>query len=159
MRNSTPANRRRARRGDVRIRGDSTSTMSRENLRWKKDFWGLGLGLLPGARGSVGVFGSSPVIHDGMVIIQADVQERILSRRIRRGKRAKSYGRLRRTDVPTWSSPVVHVGFRGSPQVVVNGFRHMGGYDLATGEEIWRMAGGGDIPVPTPVVLGGSGVF
>jgi outer membrane protein assembly factor BamB len=36
--------------------------------------------------------------------------------------------------------------------LVVNGWKHMGGYDLRTGEEIWRMSGGGDCPVPTPVV-------
>ena len=31
----------------------------------------------------------------------------------------------------------------------------MGGYDLRTGEEIWRMSGGGDCPVPTPMVGNG----
>jgi outer membrane protein assembly factor BamB len=31
----------------------------------------------------------------------------------------------------------------------------MGGYDLETGKELWRMSGGGDIPVPTPVVAHG----
>ena len=36
--------------------------------------------------------------------------------------------------------------------MVVNGFKHRGAYDLNTGEEIWRMSGGGDIPVPTPIV-------
>jgi outer membrane protein assembly factor BamB len=37
----------------------------------------------------------------------------------------------------------------------VNGWKHIGAYDLATGREIWKMAGGGDIPVPTPVIGGG----
>jgi outer membrane protein assembly factor BamB len=31
----------------------------------------------------------------------------------------------------------------------------MGGYDLGTGEEIWRLSGGGDCPVPTPMVWHG----
>jgi outer membrane protein assembly factor BamB len=31
----------------------------------------------------------------------------------------------------------------------------MGGYDLATGKENWRLSGGGDCPVPTPVVWNG----
>ena len=39
----------------------------------------------------------------------------------------------------------------GRTQVIVNGFKHVGGYDLATGKELWRMNGGGDIPVPTPL--------
>ena len=33
----------------------------------------------------------------------------------------------------------------------------IGGYDLKTGQEIWRMSGGSDIPVPAPVV--GDGVI
>ena len=40
-------------------------------------------------------------------------------------------------------------------QVVVNGWKHIGGYDLETGKEVWRMTGGGDIPVPTPIAAQG----
>jgi outer membrane protein assembly factor BamB len=62
--------------------------------------------------------------------------------------------RTPRNDVPTWSTPTVHaVG--GRTQVVVNGMRHAGAYDFETGKEIWRLSGGGDIPVPTPVVHDG----
>jgi outer membrane protein assembly factor BamB len=57
-------------------------------------------------------------------------------------------------EVPTWGTPAVHV-VGGVPQVVVNGWKHIGGYDLRTGREVWRMAGGGDIPVPTPVIHDG----
>jgi outer membrane protein assembly factor BamB len=61
--------------------------------------------------------------------------------------------RSERDDVPTWSTPTVHA--RGDDaQLIVNGLRHIGGYDLATGERIWWMTGGGDIPVPAPVVAG-----
>jgi outer membrane protein assembly factor BamB len=41
--------------------------------------------------------------------------------------------------------------------VVVNGWKHIGAYDLSTGREIWKIKGGGDIPVPTPVM--GSGLI
>jgi outer membrane protein assembly factor BamB len=34
----------------------------------------------------------------------------------------------------------------------VNGWHHIGAYDFNTGREIWKLTGGGDIPVPTPVV-------
>ena len=40
-------------------------------------------------------------------------------------------------------------------QLIVNGYRHIGGYDLRTGKELWRLQGGGDIPVPTPLVANG----
>ena len=36
--------------------------------------------------------------------------------------------------------------------MIVNGYKHIGGYDLETGEEIWSLVGGGDIPTPTPIV-------
>ena len=39
--------------------------------------------------------------------------------------------------------------------MVVNGWKHIGGYDLKTGKELWRLKGGGDIPVPTPVYQDG----
>ena len=53
--------------------------------------------------------------------------------------------------MPTWSTPTVAVR-GGRTQVVVNGFKHIGGYDFETGKELWKMTGGGDIPVPTPIV-------
>jgi len=37
---------------------------------------------------------------------------------------------------------------------VVNGWKHIAGYDFETGKELWRMKGGGDIQVPTPVFAG-----
>jgi hypothetical protein len=59
-----------------------------------------------------------------------------------------------REDVPTWSTPTVHVGEKQT-QIIVNGFKHIGGYDFKTGKELWKISGGGDIPVPTPVVAHG----
>ena len=44
-------------------------------------------------------------------------------------------------------------------QILVNGWHHIGAYDFANGEEIWTLDGGGDIPVPTPVVAGGLAYF
>ena len=40
----------------------------------------------------------------------------------------------------------------GTHLVALFGSEGLYGYDLATGRELWRMAGGGDIPTPTPVV-------
>ncbi len=39
--------------------------------------------------------------------------------------------------------------------MIVNGYKHIGAYELSSGEELWRLTGGGDIPVPTPVVSDG----
>jgi len=120
---------------------------------WKKDLGTLDSGFfrVPDAQWG---FGSSPVIHDGTVVVQADVQKGsfLAAYDVATGKER---WRTERSDVPTWSTPTVHVdGARA--QVVVNGYRHVGGYDLATGKELWRMAASGDIPVPTPYVVDGK---
>jgi outer membrane protein assembly factor BamB len=62
--------------------------------------------------------------------------------------------RTPRRDVPTWSTPSL-VAAAGRTQIAVNGWHHTGGYDFATGRELWKLAGGGDIPVPTPIAAHG----
>jgi outer membrane protein assembly factor BamB len=98
-------------------------------------------------------FASSPIIYSNRVFVQCDVLTNgfVAALDVADGKEV---WRTRRDDTATWSTPNVCVeGPR--PQLVVNGWKHMGGYDLRTGEEIWRMSGGGDCPVPTPVVWNG----
>jgi outer membrane protein assembly factor BamB len=63
----------------------------------------------------------------------------------------KEVRKVERDEVSTWSSPNIYEK-NGQTQILVNGYRHMGGYDFETGTEIWKMSGGGDAPVPTPVV-------
>jgi outer membrane protein assembly factor BamB len=115
---------------------------------WTKDFGVLDSGYyqVPEAQWE---FGSSPIIHDGKVIIQADVQNNsfLAALDVRDGR---EIWRTARSDVPTWSTPAV-MGAPGREQIVVNGWKQTGGYDFRTGKEIWRLNGGGDIPVPTPV--------
>ena len=123
------------------------------NLQWKKDFGVLDSGFFMVKTAQWG-FGSSPVIHDGKVVVQADVQENSFLA-VLDLETGEEIWRTGRDDVPTWSTPTLLPVAGGATQVVVNGFRHVGGYDFATGEEIWRMAGGGDIPVPTPVAAHG----
>ena len=122
------------------------------NLVWKKDLGVLDSNffLVPEAQWG---FASSPVIHGDVVIVQCDVRENsfIAAFRVQDGK---ELWRTPREDVPTWSTPTVHEE-KGRRQVIVNGYKHIGGYDLETGDELWRMTGGGDIPVPTPVVSEG----
>jgi hypothetical protein len=72
---------------------------------------------------------------------------------VRREGRPRSLARFA-ADVPTWSTPTIHQ-VNGQTQILVNGMRHVGAYDFKTGKEIWKLSGGGDIPVPTPVVSDG----
>jgi outer membrane protein assembly factor BamB len=121
-------------------------------LIWKKDFGVLDSGfyMVPDAQWG---FASSPVIHGGRVIVQADVQKGsfVAAFDVRTGR---ELWRTAREDVPTFGTPAV-VSMGGRDQVIVNGWKHIGGYDLETGKEVWRMTGGGDIPVPTPITAHG----
>lgn len=118
-------------------------------LLWKKDFGTLDAGyyIVPGAQWG---FCSSPVIHDGRVVVQVDVQgdSFVASLDVRSGE---EQWRTARDEVPTWGTPSIDVR-EGRSQVVLNGWKHIGGYDLATGAELWKLVGGGDIPVPTPII-------
>jgi len=121
-------------------------------LLWKRDFGVLDASwyVAPAAQWE---FGSSPVIHADMVLIQVDVQKDSFLAALN-VKDGRDIWRTPRTDVPTWGTPTV-LGGGPRPEVVVNGYKHAGGYDLKTGKEVWRLTGGGDIPVPTPVVSSG----
>lgn len=121
-------------------------------LLWKKDF-----GVLKSAAFNFPVaewgFAASPIIHDGRVIIQADVlgDSFLTVLDVRDGR---EIWRKKREDFPTWSTPTVIPRGDGL-QIVVNGFKHMGGYDYETGAELWTMSGGGDVPIPTPFTAHG----
>ena len=121
-------------------------------LLWKKDLGLLDSGyyVVPSAQwGSA----SSPIIYKNTVIVQCDVQKGsfIAAFSLKDGG---EIWRTPRNDVPTWSTPAIfETGSRA--QLIVNGYRHIGGYDAATGQEIWKLTGGGDIPVPTPVIAHG----
>ena len=119
---------------------------------WKKDLGVLDAGyyVMPEAQWETG---SSPILHDGVVVVQADVQKGSFIAAFD-AKTGKELWRRTRDDVPTWSTPTVHQ-VNGRTQLLVNGMRHVGAYDFKTGEEIWKLSGGGDIPVPTPVASDG----
>jgi len=123
------------------------------SIRWKRDFGELDSGFfkVPEAQWE---FGNSPVIHDDKLVVLADVQKNSFLA-VLRLEDGKELWRVARTDVPTWGTPLV-VTADGRTQIVVNGYRHAGAYDFETGEEIWRVHGGGDIPVPTPIFGDGS---
>jgi outer membrane protein assembly factor BamB len=121
-------------------------------LLWKKD-----LGVLDGGYFQVPEAqwetGSSPVLHENVVVLQADVQKDSFLAAFD-ARDGKELWRTARTDVPTWGTPTIHT-VKGQTQIIVNGWRHMGAYDFKTGKEIWKLRGTGDIPVPTPVVHDG----
>ena len=119
---------------------------------WRKDLGPMNSGyyMVPSALWG---FGSSPIIHDGKVIVLCDVltNSYLAAFALADGK---ELWRTPRSDVPTWGTPTL-VQDGGRTQLAVNGWHHTGGYDFKTGKDIWWLDGGGDIPVPTPVSANG----
>jgi outer membrane protein assembly factor BamB len=118
-------------------------------LRWKLDLGDLDAGPY-NMEGVHWGYASSPVIHQSRVLVQCDVlsQGFVAAFDLESGK---ELWRTRRDEVSTWATPTVDVR-EGRAQVLCNGYKHIGGYDLATGKELWKLVGGGDAPVPAPVV-------
>ena len=119
---------------------------------WKRDLGPMDSGFFAVPSAQWG-FASSPVIHDGRVIVLCDVQTNSFLAAFNLAD-GKELWRTPRKDVPTWGSPAI-IDAPAGRQIVVNGWHHTGGYDFATGKERWRLDGGGDIPVPTPILTQG----
>jgi len=119
------------------------------NLRWQKNF-----GILRSAfftmRKAEWEFASSPIIHNGVVVIQCDVLDNSFVAAFD-AKSGKELWKSSRDEYPGWCTPNIYTN-AGRTYIAVNGYKHRGGYDFETGKEIWRMSGGGDIQIPTPVI-------
>jgi outer membrane protein assembly factor BamB len=122
-------------------------------VRWRKDLGPMDAGWPTGPSALQWGFGSSPIIHNGLVIVQCDVlsEQYVAAFRVEDGREV---WRTRRNEVGTWSTPTIETG-EGRGQVILNGYKQTAGYDLDTGKERWHLNGGGDIPVPTPIVAHG----
>lgn len=118
------------------------------NLQWSKDFGRMNAGPYTDPDFEWG-FASSPVIEDGRLIVQCDfLGDSFLA--VFDLKTGKEIWHTSRDEYSTWCTPTV-IEYEGKKQIVVNGFKTIGGYDFETGKEIWKMHGGGDAPVPTPI--------
>ena len=119
------------------------------NLQWQKNF-----GILRSAfftmEDAEWEFASSPIIHNGVLIIQCDVLENsfVAAYDVKTGK---ELWKALRDEYPGWCTPNIYTD-EGNTRVVVNGYKHRGAYDFKTGKEVWRMSGGGDIQIPTPII-------
>lgn len=121
------------------------------NLVWKKD-----MGIInPGFFAAPGIewgYSSSPVIYKNRIIVLCDIPKNpyLVSLDLATGNEV--WRTSREGEVETYGTPAIFEK-DGKAQIVVNGFKHAGGYDFETGKEIWRLADNGDIPTPTPVIV------
>jgi outer membrane protein assembly factor BamB len=119
------------------------------NLQWQKNF-GVLKSVFVTMKSAQWEFASSPVLYNGVVVIQVDVLENSFIAAFD-AKTGKELWKTTRDDYPGWSTPNIYKQ-SGKTYIAVNGYKHIGGYDFENGKEVWKMSGGGDIPIPTPVI-------
>lgn len=118
-------------------------------LLWKKDF-GVLRSVFFRAESAEWEYSSSPIIHKGVVIIQNDVMENSFVAAFN-AETGEKLWKKERDEYPGWCTPSIYQN-EGRDIIALNGYKHRGGYDFETGEEVWRMSGGGDIQIPTPII-------
>ncbi len=125
-------------------------------LRWKKNLGLMDVGPHNATELQWG-FASSPIIHEGKLVLQCDIKQDpfLAALDVSDGR---ELWRVARDDVPGWCTPTAY-GSGADARILVNGCRHIGAYRLDDGREIWRMSGGGGIPVPAPVLGDGVAYF
>lgn len=121
-------------------------------LLWTKKFGKLHSGPYDAPKLEWG-FASSPIIHDNKVILQCDCLNTGFVAILNIADGSESL-RIKRDDVATWSTPSI-VKTETETQLVCNGYREMAGYDLNSGDRLWTLHGGGDVPVPAPLIANG----
>jgi outer membrane protein assembly factor BamB len=118
-------------------------------LLWKRDLGTLDSSFAIDREYEWG-FGSSPVIHDGLVILQCDLSKDsfVAAFSLEDGSRVWS---TPRDEIPSWSSPALWRNGR-RVELVTNAAQYARGYDPATGTELWRLAKKSEVTIPAPVV-------
>ena len=117
-------------------------------LKWKQD-----LGVVDISKYGTGWgYGSSPAIHDGHIVLVCDDPDNpyITVRKLENGEEIWRQSREKDCE-RSWGTPLIHEA-DGQAQIVVNGWPWIVAYDLKTGDEVWRVKGGGDNPIPSPFV-------
>ncbi|MBL9138360.1 MAG: PQQ-binding-like beta-propeller repeat protein [Verrucomicrobiales bacterium] len=102
-------------------------------------------------------FASSPLLRDDVVYVQCDVLSGAFVAALD-ARTGQERWRTPRREVPNWCTPAL-ASVAGKVQLVVNGWKELAGYDVADGRQLWTLSGGGDIPVPAPLVAGHLAVF
>jgi outer membrane protein assembly factor BamB len=116
---------------------------------WQKDLGRLNQGYVDDQKEEWSP-GSSPIIHDGLVIVQNDRHADSYVAGFDVATGAEKW-RVGRDEMPSWATPIVTGGAR--PTIVTNSPRFIRGHDPATGRELWRVPEGSQVKVPTPVVF------
>jgi len=124
------------------------------NFRWKVDLGRVNMGAYDVPTYEWGP-ASSPIIWNGMVIVQCDTQADSFLLALN-ADTGETIWKTPREELPSWGTPNV-VATSGGPQLVTNASNFIRGYDPRTGKELWRLGGSSKITAPTPI--SGDGVI
>ena len=121
-------------------------------LRWKVDLGRVDMGAYDIPSYEWGP-ASSPIIWNGLVIIQCDTQADsfILALKAETGVRV---WKTDRDELPSWGTPNV-LSTSAGPELVTNASNFIRGYDPNTGRELWKIGGSSKITAPTPILAAG----
>jgi len=121
-------------------------------LLWKQDLGVLDGGWSSDAESHWG-FGSSPIIYKNLAIVQCDTQNQsfIAAFNVADGKRV---WQTPREEDSSWSTPAIYE-YQNRAELITSGTKYYRGYDPLTGKELWRMADGVDVKIPTPITTDG----
>ena len=114
-----------------------------------KELWNVDLGVLDSGWFFDPTYqwghSSSPIIHDGKVIVQADVQKNsfIAAYDVKTGKQV---WKTPREEISSWGTPTIFEG-----KIVTNA-PTIRAYDPATGKEVWKLGPNSEVTVGTPIV-------
>ncbi len=121
-------------------------------LEWSRD-----LGVIDISKYGIGWgYASSPAIHKDHIAIVCDDPKKPFVALLRLSD-GEELWRVSRKGIceRSWGTPFIHCSPERT-QVVVNGWPWIVAYDFENGNELWRIRGGGDNPVPTPFEAHGS---
>jgi len=120
-------------------------------LLWTRDLGVLDGGWTSDPRAHWG-YGSSPVIHDGLAIVQADTQTSSYLAAFRLAD-GEAVWRVDRGESSAWATPAI-VERDGRAELVTVGTAEFRAYDPGTGRLLWRLTDQAQVRIPTPVVSG-----
>ncbi len=118
------------------------------NFRWKVDLGRLNLGAYDIPTYEWGS-ASSPLIWNGLVILQCDTQADSFLLALD-AETGATVWKSERDELPSWGTPSVLPTSAG-PQLVTNASNYVRGYDPRTGRELWRLGRSSKITAPTPI--------